>query len=184
MSSTSLAVGFSPSSSTAASVRSRPPVYGDVLFLKKKKSMIKDAGDVAPYRQLTPHQCLKKLTRRAEEKGKPLLPALANSHSKGGPASIRPSELYLHKHNSTFETKGIAQSDKVFTLPQNSNKEGYQEAHSVFKDLPRFPPYFYFCDVLHDLRRICNVCQSCQREATSTCNSIKKPKNALSLAAR
>ena len=67
---------------------------------------------------MTPHQCWcisglkKKTTCTAEEEEKPLLPATANSHLKGGPASFRPSEL-LYKHNGTFETKGIAHSKQA-----------------------------------------------------------------------
>ena len=89
---------------------------------------------------LTPHQCwcvcdLKNRSETAKEEGKPLLPAMASSHSKGGPASFRPSEQKKHKHNGTFETKGIAHSKKaqgVHTLRQNSKK----------KD--NHPPFFQF----------------------------------------
>ena len=70
---------------------------------------------------------------------------MADSHPKGGPASFRPSELYT-KHKGTFETTGINHSKKAQSVHTTTKieKERYQQAHSIFKDLSHFPPDFFF----------------------------------------
>ena len=70
---------------------------------------------------------LEKSTRTAEEAEKPLLPAMANSHSKNGPAFSRPSELFTQNTKARFGTK-CSNYDKF-------EQEEYQQARSVHKDL-------------------------------------------------
>ena len=88
---------------------------------------------------LTPHQywnvcTLKKSTRTAGEEGKPLLPAMANSHSKGGPASFRPSGTIHTNTKACWKRRLlIPKRHKVFTLRQKFEKEGYQQARSGSK---------------------------------------------------
>ena len=86
---------------------------------------------------MTPHQCrcvcgLKNSTRTAEEEEKPLLPAMANSHSKSGPASFRPSEPFSPQHKGTFETKGITHSKKAHGVHTTTKFEKRTRS--------RFPP--------------------------------------------
>ena len=64
----------------------------------------------------------------------PLLPAMARSHPKYGPASVRPSELY-RKHEGTFETTTslTPRRHKVFTRLQYLKEKGFLQARSVNK---------------------------------------------------
>ena len=79
--------------------------------------------------KVTSYQCW---TRTAEEEGKPLLPAMANSHLKSGPASFQTSH-YSHKHG--------ANAMKESTHPKqpqcsHCNKiEGNRPANPTQKDM-------------------------------------------------
>ena len=133
---------------------------------------------------MTPHQCwcvcgLKKSTSTADEEEKPLLPAMANSHPKGGPASFRHPDLFTQntkarlKRRESFIPK---EAQSVHTTTQ-FEKEGYQQARSIFKDLSHFPPRFSFlsphpssCDqACH-----CRVCESVQPSVHQRCETTQR----------
>ena len=63
---------------------------------------------------------LKNQSTSLKKRKETLLPAIADSHPKGGPASFRPSELYT-KHKGTFETTELLtpKRHQLFTPRQN-----------------------------------------------------------------